>query len=206
MARMLTPPLGVSTVFGSVGQMIPFLVGMGSLVAVILEWNVKPSCVGCKLVIGEDGKPLDTEVEKGALGPRATKRVLTGMSGKTMTTSRSNTGLSEKMPVPTRSTTGLSGKTMMGSRSNTGLSEMTTEPSRIAGLSERLRTQLAKEMLNRGLSKDSPSRRVTKRNTATSPGETSTTEQQPTGSIATEDEVTTIEQSEPEEDVREKAA
>ncbi|KAF8531203.1 hypothetical protein BDD12DRAFT_869961 [Trichophaea hybrida] len=51
---------GVSTVLGSVGQMIPFLVGMGSLIAVILEWNVKPRCDE------ECCKNPESSVEKGS--------------------------------------------------------------------------------------------------------------------------------------------
>ncbi|KAI5813205.1 hypothetical protein BZA77DRAFT_346480 [Pyronema omphalodes] len=47
----------VNVILGSVGQMIPFLVGMGSFIAVILEWNVKPECNRCKKDIMQDGNP-----------------------------------------------------------------------------------------------------------------------------------------------------
>ncbi|KAF8243156.1 hypothetical protein K440DRAFT_664290 [Wilcoxina mikolae CBS 423.85] len=64
---------GVSTVLGSVGQMIPFLVGMGSLIAVILEWDVKPRCDEecCKNSdsSGEKGSPsVDLEKQPVAVG------------------------------------------------------------------------------------------------------------------------------------------
>jgi hypothetical protein len=58
---------GVNTVLGSVGQMIPFLVGMGSLVAVILEWNVRPRCDTCEKTIDEDGSPIDVEKQTPAV-------------------------------------------------------------------------------------------------------------------------------------------
>jgi hypothetical protein len=54
----------VNVILGSVGQMIPFLVGLGSFIAVILEWNVKPECNKCKQDIMKDGNPRNVVIEE----------------------------------------------------------------------------------------------------------------------------------------------